>query len=70
MRHPPESNSGVKESFLPLHQRGVIDNRLIEDGFGGKNRSWTKHPGRFCSASNINDTKTDRAASVLKLDGP
>ncbi len=61
MSHPQESNSGVKENFLPLHQRGVIGNRSIEAGFGGKNRSWTKHPGRFCSASYINDTKTDRA---------
>ncbi len=61
MCHPPESNSEVKESFLPLHQRGVIGKRFIEAGFGGKNQSWTKNPGRFCSASCINDTKTDRA---------
>ncbi len=61
MLYPPESNSGVKESFLPPHQRGVIGKRFIEAGYGGKNRSWTKNSGRFCYASYINDTKTDRA---------
>ncbi len=57
----PGIELGSKGEFSTTGLTRVIGKRLIEAGYGGKNRSLRKNPGRFCPASYINDTKTDRA---------